>query len=218
MALNVTKLIAPLAEPVSGVVESVANNVAAVKISNNELAGKLNDNRLAAYQTYSTNQLAKFTSAITAMQNIVTCVSSAITAGIDAYARIQVSHDQVRVTQIQSDAYVQGKREETEQVRIAQKEETLRCLAQLNAELETKKLEFAKFEEESRASREFKQEQWRSKVRMLENYFNPLFDYAKKIRDDYYASNFENEKCRAELERVEENISAYILKIDELYQ
>ncbi|MBQ3337399.1 MAG: hypothetical protein IJG80_08360 [Selenomonadaceae bacterium] len=202
MALNVSNLI-PLAEPVTDVAKNISNNVTKVKVT------KLN------------NRLVKFTSAVAAMQSVVTCVTSAIEAGIDAYARIQLSHDQVRITQAQADAYIQDKREQTEQIRIAQKEETLRCLAALNADLESKKLEFKKFETElaeSRASREFKQEQWRRKVDALEKYFNPLFDYAKKIRDDYYASNLTNEKARAELERVDESIRIYVLSLNELYK
>lgn len=220
MGLIIKKLVGELAEPIADVTKNVSDNVTRVKISNNELKGKVFDNRLAAYQTRSNNQLTKFVSAVTATQNIISCITSAITAGVDAYARIQISHDQVRITQLQSDSYVQGKREETEQVRIAQREETLRCLAGLHAELEAKKLEFAKFEaelNESRQSREFKQEQWRRKVNSLEMYLHPLIDYANKVRDEYYASGFTDEKRRAEVERVEESLQVYIKTFSELY-
>lgn len=220
--LNVSGLvIGQLAEPVADVAKNVSDNVARVKISNNELKGKVLDNRLAAYQTRSNNQLAKFVSAVTATQNIISCITSAITAGVDGYARIQISHDQVRITKIQSDSYVLGRREETEQVRIAQREETLRCLAGLNVELEAKKLEFEKFDaelNESRQSREFKQEQWRRKVNSLEMYLHPLIDYANKVRDEYYASGFTDEKCRAEVERVEASLQANIKTFNELYR
>ena len=102
-----------------------------------------------------------------------------------------------------------------------QQAETIRSLANLNSELETKKLEFTKFENElaeNRKTREFNQEKWRRKVDAFEKYFNPLFDYAKKIRDDYYASNLTNEKARAELERVDESIRIYVLSLNELYK
>ena len=220
LAFNIDKLV-PLADPVSGVVKSVGDNISKVKISNNELVGKISDNKLAAYQTYSNNSLAKFTNAVAAMQNIVSCISSAISAGVDAYAKIQVSHDQVRITQAQATAFIQGKREDTEQLRIMQQAETIRSLANLNSELETKKLEFTKFENElaeNRKTREFNQEKWRRKVDAFEKYFNPLLDYAKKIRDKYYESNFENEKLRDEIRRLDESITVYLTKINDIYQ
>ena len=66
MALNTDKLI-PVTNPAFGVVKSGGNNLS----------------------------LDQFTNAVTAMQNVVTCISSAM----DAYAKIQISHDQVRITQ-----------------------------------------------------------------------------------------------------------------------
>ena len=221
MALKVNNLI-PFVEPVTDAATSIADSVAKVKISNNELKMRQSDNELAAYQTASNNRGTKFMGVLNNVTNIVTGLISLANAGIQAYAQIQESHEQTRRVEIQSDAYISGKREETRQVRIQQEQETVRYLASLKADLEAKRLELQKFELEisdRQKARELNQEQWRRRVDFLENEFmRPTLEYVKDLRKRYLDSDLVNEQCRAELQREDEKIFAYVMQINELYK
>ncbi len=220
MGLSVKNLI-PFVEPATDIVTGVADNVARVKISNNELKMRQSDNALAAYQTASNNQVTKFMGILNNVTNIATALISLANAGIQAYAQIEESHEQTRRVQIQADAYISGKREETRQVQIQQEQETVRYLTSLKKDLDMKRLELQKFEQElaeRRETRNITQEQWQRKIDYLEEITRPMFEYAKELRKRYLESDFADDKCRDELNHVDEIISAYFVNMNELYK
>ena len=222
MGLNLDNLKPSAAiKPVADVATNFADNCRQVKISNNEREIQFDNNRLAAHQTTSNNNLAAFLGALNTGASIINGLFSVVNTAIQAYAQIQESHEQTRRVEIQADAYIAGKQEETRQVQIQAENETTRYLANLKADLEAKRLELDKFKlelAEQRAAREFSQEKWRQKVRAFENVLNPVLKYAADLRNRCMNSNFVDEKSWAELKRIDENIQAYVMQMNEIYK
>lgn len=203
------------------VAKTFSDNATRRHVSDNELAGKYDDNRRAEYQTTSNNNLAAFMGVLNTSLAIVNGLVSVVNTAINAYKDIQLSHDQVRIAQIQAAAYVESKREETRQVQIQQEQETVRYLASLKADLEQKRMEIEKFQMEladRREEREFSREKWRRQVARFEKITEPIIDYANTLRGKYVNSHFEDKNIREELQRNDEKLFAYAMQIKEIYK
>lgn len=207
-------------KPVTDVAKSGIEAYAKKKISDNELVAKLDSNRLDAYKTTSKNNLDAFLGVLNTGAALVNAVTSVINTAINAYAQIQESREQTRRVEIQAEAQIFESREQTKRIRITQEQETVRHLATLKADLEVKRMELDKFKlelAEQRATREFKQEQWRSQIAMLEKIINPVIDAAKDVRKRCFDAQFTNEHDYAELKRLDETLFAYAMQLKELY-
>lgn len=203
------------------VAKTVSDNATRRHVSDNELAGKYDDNRRAEYQTTSNNNLAAFMGVLNTSLAMVNGLVSIVNTGINAYRDIQLSHDKVRIAQIQAAAYVESKREETHQVQIQQEKETVRYLASLKTDLEKKRMELQKFQIEladRREERAFSQEKWRRQVAYFEKITEPIIDYANNLRGQYVQSHFEDKTIREDLRRVDETLFAYAMQIKEIYK
>lgn len=210
-----------LAEPVAKVATKSLDTYRQVKVSNNQRDVSFDNNRLAAYQTASNNNRVAFTSLLNSGVSVINALTSVVDSGIKAYEQIQANREQTRRIQIQADAYIRGKQEDTRQVQIQQEQETVRYLAGLKKDLAVKQLELQKFEKEiddRRDAREFSREQWRRKVTFFENLVNPVLERAKKIREAFYQSHFDDEKLWDKLNQLDEKIYAYSLQINEIYK
>lgn len=192
------------------VVQNISDNITKSKISNNLLAGKIDDNKLAA-----------FTGVLNTTLGVVNGLISVVNTGINAYKEIQISRDQVRIAHAFTAAYVKCEREKTYQVEIQQKQETVRYLAKLKADLESKRMDLQKFETEladRQKDRAIEQEKWRRKIDHFESITKPLIEYANILRTEYLKSNFENEKVRTDLQNLDEKLLAYTMQINEIYK
>lgn len=209
-----------LAKPVEKVVTKGMDTYQNVKISNNNREIQFDNNRLAAYQTKSNNALTAFTTLLNTGLSVVTGLISVVNTAMQTYAQVKESNEQTRRVQIQAGVYIQGKREETRQIQIQQEWESFRYLATLKKDLEVKQMDLQKFEkelDERRDAREFSQEQWRRKVTFFENLLNPMLEQAKKIREAFCQSNFDDEKLWDKLNQLDKKIHAYSLQINEIY-
>lgn len=208
-------------KPVTDVAKSGIEAYTKKKISDNELIAKLDSNRLDAYKTTNKNNLDAFLGVLNTGVGIINAVTSVINTAINAYAQIQESREQTRRVEIQAEAQIFESREQTKRTRITQEQETVRHLATLKADLEVKRMELDKFKlelAEQRASREFKQEQWRSQIAMLEKIINPVIDAAKDVRKRCFYAQFTNEHDYAELKRLDETLFSYAMQLKELYR
>lgn len=209
MGLIVKKLIESIAEPVADVAKNAMDNNARVKISNNELAGKISDNNLAVYQTYNNNQVTKFMGVLNNVTNIATALINLASTGMQAYAQIEESHEQTRRVQIQSDAYVSGKREETLQVQIQQEQETVRYLASLKKDLDAKRMELQKFESEiaeRQKARAITQEQWLNIFKTSQKTLDHLHKISENLFEAFRSSGYENESIWKKFREIESEI------------
>lgn len=199
---------------------NIADNYRQVKISDNELTSHLSDNRLSALQTKENNSLSKFKVILNAGASVIDGLFSVINTAMQTYAQVTEIHEQTKRVQIQADAYVRGKKEETRQTQIHEEHETIRYLASLKKDLEVERMNLQRFEAELSdrvAEREFNQEKWRQKIKIFEKMINPLIEHTEELRKIYRQSDFSNENLRADLQNLDEKIYAYSLQINSIY-
>lgn len=179
------------------IAKTVSDNATRRHVSDNERAGKYDDNRRAEYQTTSNNNLAAFMGVLNTSLAIVNGLVSVVNTGINAYKDIQLSHEQVRIAQIQAAAYVESKREETHQVQIQQEQETVRYLVSLKTDLEQKRMELQKFQIEladRQEERAFSQEKWQESLNLF-IYLNAEFLRQQRIKFNQENVLFLNQWC-----------------------
>lgn len=171
-------------------------------------------------QTGITDTVAAITSVLNTGVSLVNALTSVVNTGINAYRDIQLSKQETRRLEILVNAYVEAQHGETERFRFGQEQETVRYLAIIKADLDAKRLELEKFKlelAEQRASREFKQEQWRERIKDVRAFMSLLLESAKALSKRCFDAQFTNEHDYAELKRLDETLFAYAMQLKELY-
>lgn len=172
-------------------------------------------------QTGITDTVAAITSVLNTGVSLVNALTSVVNTGINAYRDIQLSKQETRRLEILVNAYVEAQHGETERFRFGQEQETVRYLATIKADLDAKRLELEKFKlelAEQRANREFKQEQWRERIKDVRAFMSLLLESAKALSKRCFDAQFTNENDYAELKRLDETLFSYAMQLKELYR
>lgn len=172
-------------------------------------------------QTGITDTVAAITSVLNTGVSLVNALTSVVNTGINAYRDIQLSKQETRRLEILVNAYVEAQHGETERFRFGQEQETVRYLATIKADLDAKRMELEKFKlelAEQRASREFKQEQWRERIKDVKAFMSLLLERAKALSKRCFDAQFTNEHDYAELKRLDETLFSYAMQLKELYR
>lgn len=115
---------------------------------------------------------------------------------IHAYKEIQMSHDQVKIVREQSDAYVAAKQEETKQVEITKREETIQYYMQCQKDIQLAEIEFRKFEAQLNAKKEERKmiyDAYNRKVLQMEKFLQQMMEHSQIIWVEYQESGFKDE-------------------------
>ena len=115
---------------------------------------------------------------------------------IHAYKEIQLSHDQVKIVQVQADAYVTAKQEETKQVEITKREETIQYYMQCQKDIQLAEIEFRKFEAQLNAKREERKRIYDAYIRKIswfEKLLQQMMENSQSTWREYQKGSFKDE-------------------------
>lgn len=115
---------------------------------------------------------------------------------IHAYKEIQLSHDQVKIVQVQADAYVAAKQEETKQVEITKREETIQYYMQCQKDIQLAEIEFRKFEAQLNAKREERKRIYDAYIRKIswfEKLLQQMMENSQSTWREYQRGGFKDE-------------------------
>lgn len=136
---------------------------------------------------------------------------------IHAYKEIQLSHDQVKIVQAQADAYVAARQEETKQVEITKREETIQYYMQCQRDIQLEEIEFRKFEAQLNAKREERKmiyDAYNRKILQFEKFLQQMMENSQTIWSEYQESGFKDENIGKAWQELQQYLLQALIKLE----